>query len=88
MMVFVALFLTIGGTFLSAYYWDKKPRLRLSPVYGGTLAGIVYSLFSDKVSGPSQFVTATLLMFFVGWGFYFSVWVQFRESGESEESDK
>ena len=78
-IVFLNLGIIVIGMGIAAYYWDKKRRLRWSPILATLIAGIVYLSF-----GPSpltalfvgKIMATSLVLVF---GFYFVVWIECRE---------
>lgn len=78
-MLFVYLFLIATSVIVSTYFWESRSNLRLSPVIVSTLVGFSFAIHSDKVSGVVESIGVVLLMLAVGWGFYFSIWIQLRK---------
>ena len=78
-VIAVCVVLNFLGVLGSAFYWNRNTKLRILPVVLTTLSGCIYSALNPEISGFLEVAKVVGLSVLIGFGFYFTVWVQCKE---------
>lgn len=78
-VILVCIGLNLLGVFGSAFYWDRKPTLRMMTILITTLSGCIYALSNPEIAGVFEVLKFIGISFLIGIVFYLSVWFQCKD---------
>lgn len=79
----IAVFANLVSCGLSAYYWEKKPILRKLPICVPIIYGVIFHMIGFNDNEEMTFLEFIVILTIIGFVFYFSVWIQCRNKGDS-----